>query len=65
MGHGQHQNAMHQHMRMPSDAAFFFLQVHCAGKDPRQGASNLGTRRESNLDAFVKLWRKNQDLATW
>jgi hypothetical protein len=54
--------AMHQHMRMPADGAFFFLKAialeHSRGREHPEWIRAA----VSNLDAFVKLWRKNRDF---
>jgi len=54
--------AMHQHMRMPGDAAFFFQKAIALEKS--RGREHPGWVRAvvSNLDAFARLWRQNHDF---
>jgi hypothetical protein len=54
--------AMHQHMRMPADGAFFFLKAIALERSRGREHPDWIRAAASNLDAFVKLWRKNQDF---
>ncbi len=54
--------AMHQHMRMPADAAFFFQKAIALEKSRGWEHPDWVRAVASNLDAFAKLWRKNRDF---
>ena len=54
--------AMHQHMRMPGDAAFFFQKAIAVEKSRGREHPTWVRAVESNLDAFAKLWRENHDF---
>ena len=54
--------AMHQHMRMPGDGTFFFLKSIALERSRGREHPEWTRAAASNLDAFVKLWRKNRDF---
>ena len=54
--------AMRQHMRMPADGAFFFLKAIALDQSRGREHPEWVRATASNLDAFVKLWRKHQDF---
>jgi len=54
--------AMHQHMRMPADAAFFFQKAIALEKSRGWEHPDWVRAVVSNLDAFAKLWRTNHDF---
>ena len=54
--------AMHQHMRMPGDAAFFFQKAIALEKSRGWEHPDWVRAVVSNLDAFAKLWRTNHDF---
>ncbi len=54
--------AMHQHMRMPGDGTFFFLKSIALERSRGREHPVWNRAAARNLDAFVKLWRKNRDF---
>jgi hypothetical protein len=54
--------AMHQHMRMPADAAFFFQKAIALERSRGREHPEWVRAVVSNLDAFAKLWRENRDF---
>ena len=54
--------AMHQHMRMPGDAAFFFQKAIALETSRGREHPEWVRAVVSNLDAFAKLWRDNHDF---
>ena len=59
---GNSRIAMHQHMRMPGDAAFFFQKAIALEKTRGREHPTWVQAVVSNLDAFAKLWRDNHDF---
>jgi hypothetical protein len=59
---GNTEIAMHQHMRMPGDAAFFLQKSIALEKTRGREHPNWVQAVVSNLDAFAKLWRENHDF---
>jgi hypothetical protein len=54
--------AMHQHMRMPGDAAFFFQKAIALEKSRGREHPEWVRAVVRNLDAFARLWRENRDF---
>ena len=54
--------AMHQHMRMPADAAFFFQKAIALEQSRGREHPDWVRAVVNNLDAFAKLWRENRDF---
>ena len=51
-----------QHMRMPADASFYFLQAVALERDRGFEHPEWEQAAISNLDAFARLWTEHQDF---
>ena len=59
---GNTKMAMHQHMRMPGDATFFYQKSIALERLRGREHPSWVRAVERNLDAFAKLWRDNHDF---
>lgn len=55
-------SAFNQHMRMPADAAFYYLKSMALERTRGLEHPNWEKATISNLDAFTRLWTEHQDF---